>query len=798
MLLPKSWLEKYVNINISTREMADKITATGSHVESIEKRVGDIAGVVIGKITKIEKHPDADKLVVCQIDIGGENKQIVTGATNVYEGAYVPVALDGAKLADGTVINNGKLRGVESQGMMCSLEEMGFPISVIPKASRDGIHLLPEGTELGSDFIEVLELDKEVIELEITPNRPDCLSVIGMALETAASIGEEFSQPEIKVEENSDKSLEEIFEGLEVETELSPRFYLRGLTDVKIGPSPQWLQNDLMAAGVRPINNIVDLTNYVMLEYGQPLHAYDLEHLGDKKIIVRQAKEGEVLTTLDNNERKLRTEDIIIADGKEPIGLAGIMGGLDSEVTDETTTVILEGANFDEGQIRKTSKHFALRTEASTRFEKGLDPEKSKLAVDRVCELAVEIGAAKVAKGSIDHYPNPVKVETLESDPKRINALLGTDLSIEEMKKILDSLHIFTEIKGEMLESKIPTFRRDITIWQDLAEEVGRIFGFHNIVPQPLAGSLTRGGKPFFRTVEEEARNVLLATGFDEFMTYSFMGPSAFDKIRTPEDSPLRDAVKLINPLGEEYSIMRTTLMPNMLDVFAKNMSYKNPSAYGFEFGNIFSVELNEEGLPSESKKLAIGFYGKEDFYFLKEVIELICHRLGMRDVVFHTLNGNPLLHDGRSAEVFYGEENLGFFGELSPMIAKDLGIKKRLYLAELNFSKMVEFYNDEVKFEALVKYPAIERDLAFVVPRKLPAGDLIEGIKSVDQSLLESVEVFDVYSGDQVGEGMKSIALKLRFRHKERTLKEEEVAPIVEKAIETVEKQFDAKLRAI
>lgn len=798
MLLPKSWLEKYVDINISTREMADAITATGSHVESIENRVGDIKGVVIGKINKIEQHPDADKLVVCQVDIGDEIRQIVTGAKNVYEGAYVPVALHGAKLADGTKIKNSKLRGVASQGMMCSLEEMGFPISVIPKESRDGIHLLPKEVKLGSDFVEVLELDKEVIELEITPNRPDCLSVIGMALETAASIDEKRKEIKIDLEEDSQYYLEDLFNGVEVETDKTARFYSRLLTDVKIGPSPQWLQNDLMAAGVRPINNIVDLTNYVMLEYGQPLHAYDLETLRGKKILVRQAKEGEELTTLDEEKRILRREDIIIADDQGPIGLAGIMGGLDSEVTQNTNTVVIEGANFDKSQIRKSSKYFALRTEASTRFEKGLDPEKAKEAVERVCELAVKIGAAKVAKGNIDHYPNPVQPIILESKVSKINDLLGTQLSGEKMGELLNSLEIITEVNGDNLKSRVPTFRGDISIWQDLAEEVGRIYGFHKIVPKPLSGQITRGGKPKSRQVEDVAKSVLLSAGFDEFMTYSFMGPSAYDQIMLPEDSPMRNSVKLMNPLGEEYSIMRTTLMPNMLNVFAKNISYKNNEAYGFEFGNVFSVELNGESLPKESMKLAIGFYGEEDFYFLKEVIEKVCKALGIEDLIFKTMTDKPLFHTGRGAKVLNQENELGFFGEVHPKIAKRLGLKKRVYLAELDFTAMVQLYKEEITYKPLAKYPAITRDLALVVERKQPVGDLIESMKKVDKEILESIEVFDVYTGDQVEEGMKSVALKVRFRHKDRTLVDDEVNKVVNKLLKILEDQYKAKLRAL
>ncbi|MDD7362527.1 MAG: phenylalanine--tRNA ligase subunit beta [Peptoniphilus sp.] len=798
MLLPKSWLEKYVTLEGDTREIADEITESGNHVESIMLRSKGLSGIVVGKILKIEPHPNADKLVVCQVDIGGGVvKQILTAAPNVFEGATVPVALDGAKLAGGVEIHDTTMRGLPSEGMMCSLEEVGMDQSVVPKASRDGIHILEGDVEPGTDYIQLLELDKEVIELEITPNRPDCLSIRGMAVETAASTDSVLSMDDAVVDENSDVEMKDKFNGLHVETEFAPRFYLRMLTDVVVEPSPQWLQNDLMAAGVRPINNIVDLTNYVMLEYGQPLHAYDLDALEGPEIHVRLAKEGETMETLDGNEHTLSKDDIVIADNGGIIGLAGVMGGAISGVQEGTHTVVLEGANFDAGHIRKTSKRQAIRSEASTRFEKGLDPNRAKEAVDRVCELAVEIGAAKVAKGSFDHYPEELKPWIVDAEVDRINALLGTDISGEEMARILESLLIETELDEGTLHATIPTFRGDLHIWEDLAEEVGRIYGFGNIEPIPLKGTLTRGGKSPYRRIEKKAQELLLAAGFNEFMTYSFMGPSAFDRIRLKEDDPLRDAVKISNPLGEEFSIMRTTLLPNMLDIFVKNMSYKNPSAYGFEFGNVFTVDKDAEGLPKEFMKLAIGFYGDDDFYFLKETIATLLSRLGIDGLRFVQTQSFPLFHKGRQAEVFIHDESVGIFGCIHPKAQDDLGLKQPVYLAELDFSKIVEHVKDDVTYKPIARFPSMERDLAFILDKKLPAQDLLDFVEERGGELLESVDVFDVYFGKGIEEGKKSIALKLEFRHPDRTLKEEEITTTVDELISGIEEHFHARLRS-
>ncbi|MDO5037661.1 MAG: phenylalanine--tRNA ligase subunit beta [Tissierellia bacterium] len=796
MLLPIAWLKKYINTDKSVREIADAITASGSHVESIMERDQGIQGVVVGQIEKIESHPNADRLVVCHVNVGDARQVIVTGATNVFEGAYVPVALDGAVLAGDFHIKTSDFRGVMSHGMLCSLEEMGFPISVIPKEFRDGIYIMEEG-EPGQDFAKVLELDQEVIELEITPNRPDCLSILGMALETAASIGTELSRPKMSLKEESPSQIQDLVGGIEIQTDKASRFYGRVLEDIEIKPSPQWMQNDLMAAGVRPINNVVDLTNYVMLEVGQPLHAYDLDKLKDQRIVVKEAGEGEVFTTLDGVERTLSGEDIIIADGKETIGLAGIMGGLDSEVTEGTTRVLFEGAHFMKSQVRKTSKRLGLRTEASARFEKGLDPERAKLAVDRVCQLAEEIGCGKLVKGAIDKYPRPLKPWTIEASVDRINGLLGTEISGKDMEAMLNSLEIKTELTKEgVLVSQIPTNRQDLSLWQDIAEEVARLYNYHNIEPKPLAGELTRGGRGKERNMEGLAKEVLLMAGFSEFMTYSFMSPGAFDRLKLPEDSPLKRVVAIKNPLGEEYSVMRSTLLPNMLDVLQRNISYRIGSVYGYEFGNVFSLEKDEEALPKESLKLALGFYGQEDFYFLKEVITKICDQLGIQDLRFVKERDKALFHRGQCARIEAGGEDLGVFGQLHPKVAKSEDIRQRVFLGELDFSKMVALADLNKTYQPIAKYPTMERDLAVILDKDLEVQAILDLCQEFGGDLLEVVKIFDVYTGDQVEEGKKSVAFSLVFRAPDRTLVEEEVEELTQGIISKLEERFAGQLR--
>ncbi len=565
MLLPIKWLKDYVNINKKPIEIANKLSSTGSHVESINNFAEDIEKVVVGKIVEITKHPDADKLVVCKIDVGNETLQIVTGAPNVFEGAVVPVALDGSTLANDVHIKKGELRGVESNGMLCSLEELGYAQSVIPKEARDGIYIFSSDTKIGSDVKDILDLNDEVLDIEITPNRPDCLSIIGMSRETAATFDLPLIEPKIEFKNETENITDFIGETV-VETKKCSRFYTKVLTDVKIEDSPQWIKNYLMLAGVRPVNNIVDLTNFVMLEYGQPLHAYDLDKL-DGNIIVRDAKDGEIIKTLDEEERSLTAEDIVITDRPRILGVAGVMGGFDSEVTKDTKRVLLEGASFEKRSIRLTSKRLGLRTEASARFEKGVDITLPKIAVNRVAALAEEIGAAKIVGGNYDTLKEEPKEKEIKLRLEKANSLIGHEFTIEEIENILNRLMIETKTVEGGLVAKVPPYRGDLEIEADLFEEVARLYGFENIEPKPLFGGLTKGDRPRFRNLEIKVKEILKAYGYSEFMSYSFISPSVFDKLNLEEGSDLLDFIKILNPLGEEYSVMRTTLISNMLEI---------------------------------------------------------------------------------------------------------------------------------------------------------------------------------------------------------------------------------------
>lgn len=795
MLLPLEWLKNYIHLDIETKQIADKLSDSGSHVESIESRSAGISKVVIGIIEKIEKHPDADKLVVCSVNVGDEVLQIVTGAPNVYEGAVVPVALVGSHLAGGIKIKKGKLRGVESFGMLCSLEELGFDISVIPKEARDGIYLFSEEENHipGSDALEALGMIEDVLELEITPNRPDCLSLLGMAIESAATFDRDINYPQTKVQMTVE-DISDYVTGITVDTPNCRRYYSRVLKDVQIKESAQWIKNYLMAAGVRPVSNIVDLTNFVMLEYGQPLHAFDLNELSNHEIIVRQAKEGEMLVTLDGTERKLSSADIVIADGEKSIGLAGVMGGLNSEIKSSTSSVLLEGANFHEDFIRKTSKRLGIRSDASSRFEKGLDPNLAKLAVERVCYLAEKLGIATVVGGAIDIYLEVREPKKILLHRKKCIDRIGMELSLEEMERILNRLEIKTRTQEDVIECVVPTFRLDLSIEEDLIEEISRIHGFDRIVPQPLKGSVTIGGKPKFRSIQTRIKNVLLGLGYSEYMTYSFVSPADFDKIMLAEKDELRNTVNLLNPLGEDYSIMRTTLIPEMIDALSKNFARGNENVAGFEFGNTFMP--TKEELPQEKLKLCMGFYDIGDFYYLKESIERAFWSVGINDLEIQRAT-RPYLHPGRSAEIYFKGEYLGVLGEVHPGVLKNYGMKKRAYIAELDFYKVVEYTKENYFYEELAKYPAIKRDLAFVLDRDIDSIQLKELCFREGSKLLESFKVFDIYQGEHIAPGKKSVAFSLVFRAKDRTLEENEINSIVDKIIASVESDLEGVLRS-
>ncbi|NLL82365.1 MAG: phenylalanine--tRNA ligase subunit beta [Tissierellia bacterium] len=797
MLLPVKWLKDYIDTNKSARELADGLTLSGSHVESIKALDNGIENVVVGKVLKVEKHPNADKLVICTIDIGKEKLVIVTGAKNVNEGDYLPVALIGSKLANGLEIKESNFRGVSSFGMLCSLQELGLPDNVIPKEMRDGIFILDKEYPLGTSILEVLELNDQVIEFEITPNRPDCLSIIGMARETAATFNYKLNEPSVEIHNDVD-DINDYTNGISVETDKCTRFYSRVIKDVVIEPSPIWLQTRLMKAGVRPISNIVDITNFVMLEYGQPLHAYDLEELNGKKIIVRQAEKDEKIFTLDGNERTLNEDDIVIADGLEPIGLAGVMGGLDSEITDDTKIVLLEGANFNSENVRLTSKKLGLRTEASTRFEKGLDPNLCSIAVERVCQLVELIGAGTVVKGSIDVYNNVKENKELELNPERCNKLLGESIPVNKMLEYLNALGLESAYDGSLINVSVPTYRLDINIEVDLIEEVGRLYGFHNIKPKALLGGLSRGDKPYKNMLEDKVKSILEGLGLNEVMTYSFISPKAYDKINLTKSDDKRKYIKILNPLGEDYSTMRTTLLPNMLDLLSRNFNKGIDSIYAFEIGNTFIPKnLPVKSLPDEKKVLSIGAYGDVDFYEMKEIVEITLSKLGIKNLSYEREENNPTYHPGRTAKVCFNEEFLGIIGEIHPDVLRKYDIKTKVYTAQLDFDKIVDLTNLEIVYKPLPKYPSMVRDIAITVKEDVLVGDIEKIILKHGGGLIEKLELFDIYRGDQIEEGLKSVAYSIVYRSYERTLTDDEVNEIQKVIIEDLERSVDAKLRS-
>ena len=634
-------------------------------------------------------------------------------------------------------------------------------------------------------------MDNEILELEITPNRPDCLSIMGMAVETSASFDLKTKHNDIKIE-NEVSNFSEFFDDIIVETENCNRYYSKILKNIKIGPSPLWLQAYLMQAGVRPVSNIVDLTNFVMLEYGEPLHAFDLDTLKNKKIVVRMAKDGEEMVTLDGETRKLEKDDILITDGSEIVGLAGVMGGLDSEITDKTVNVLLEGASFNKENIRKTSRRLNLRSEASSRFEKGIDVNLAKTAVDRVCELAEKMEIAEVVDGNKDVGNFDRKEKEIKLRKEKVNNLIGVDFTMDEISNILNRLEIETDVRDDYLIAKVPTVRLDLDIEEDLIEEIARIYGYDNIEPKKLKGTLTVGRKPVFRNVEDRIKNQLIGLGYSEFMTYSFVSPSSYEKANYKEDE--KNIIKILNPLGEDYSIMRTTMIPSMIDALSKNYARGNFNVGGFEIGNTFFP--TEEELPSERLKLAMGFYDLGDFYYLKESIEKSLWYLGINNLEVRRRE-TSFLHPGRSAEFILNGKSLGVFGEVHPKVLENYGLKKRAYVAELDFNLIVENTIDNYTYKALPKYPTMKRDFAFVMDRDVDSVELEKISKKYGKELLESFKVFDIYEGKNIEDGKKSVAFSLVFRAADRTLEESEVTEICEKIVAEIESEIEAKLRS-
>ncbi len=809
MLVPIKWLKEYISVDVETATFCEKMIMSGSNVETTETLMENVEGVLVGKIQSVEKHPDADKLVVCKIDIGKEQLlTIVTGASNVFEGALVAVATDGGtvpgplhgkpKESGGVKIKKGKLRGVESEGMLCSLSELGFEEKVMPISQREGVWILDESMKVGEDIRTASDLFDQVVEFEITPNRADCLSMIGMARETAATFGGRVNYPVTEVPTDEGTAKEYIKIQIEDE-ELCSRYMAKIITDVKVEPSPWWLQKRLIAAGMRPINNIVDITNFVMLEYGQPLHAFDISDVEGGKIVIGRANEGEIFTTLDEKDRKLDDSMLMIKDARKNVAIAGIMGGLNSEIKEETKTILLEVANFNGDSIRKTSKTLSLRTEASSRFEKGIDPNICELAGERVCQLIKETKAGIIVEGTVDNYPKKFKSVTTKVRTDRVNNLLGTDLSQEDMIRILETLEIKCEKDGDDILATPPTVRLDLVKEIDYVEEVARIYGYDNLPMTIPAGSSASGKKPE-RAFIDLAKEVMCALGANEIQTYSFVSPKDIDRIGLDDDVWERNFVELRNPLGEENSVMRTILTPSLLEVMGRNFSRNITDLRAFEINTTFSKSLSEEDiLPLEEIGMVIGLYGKEeDFFTLKGVVEELLEKLGIKELNFEAESEYPAYHPGRCARIQVGEEEIGIMGEIHPSVRKGYGIDTKCYVCEFFFDGIFRNAKKEIFYSPLPKYPAITRDIALIVEADVQVGDIKKVIKENGGKLLEKVELFDVYKGKQIDEGKKSVAFAMAYRDKEKTLTDEEVGKVYNETLKALESKFKAILREI
>lgn len=793
-----SWIKAYVPaLDVTAQEYTDAMTLSGTKVEGYEILDADLDRIVVGQIEKIEKHPDADKLVICQVNVGTETLQIVTGATNVFEGAKVPVVLDGGRVAGGhepgqrvpggVKIKKGKLRGVESYGMMCSIEELGSSREMYPEAPESGIYIFPDEAEVGKNAVEVLGLNDVVFEYEITSNRVDCYSVIGIAREAAATFRKEFVPPEVTETGNEEDVNQYIKVRVENET-LCPRYCARVVKNVKIAPSPKWMQRRLASVGIRPINNLVDITNYVMEEFGQPMHAYDLATIESAEIVVRTAEKDEKFVTLDGEERTMDENVLMICDGKKAIGIAGIMGGENSMITDQVQTVLFEAACFDGTNIRKSSKRVGLRTDASGKFEKGLDPNNAQAAIDRACQLVEEMGAGEVVGGMVDCYPVKKEVVRVAFDAEAVNRLLGIQIPETDMIAYFQKLDL--EYDADTKEVIVPTFRQDLNCLADLAEEVARFYGYDNIPTTLPTGEATTGKLSFKLRVEEIARDIAEFCGFSQGMTYSFESPKVFDKLLLPADSTLRQAIQIMNPLGEDYSIMRTISLNGMLTSLANNYNRRNKEVRLYELGNIYlpkSLPLTE--LPEERMQFTLGMYGKEDFFYIKGVVEEFFDKIGIQGKeTYDPKAGKPFLHPGRQANILYRNHVIGYLGEVHPEVADNYGIGERAYITVIDMPEIVKLATFDRKYMGIAKYPAVTRDISMVVPKAILAGQIEAVIEKKGGAYLESYALFDIYEGAQIREGFKSIAYSIVFRAKDKTLEEADISVAMDRILKELE----------
>ena len=786
--------------DLTPQEYLDAMTLSGSKGEYYVELDKNLENIVIGQILKIEKHPDADKLVICQVNVGQEEPvQIVTGAPNVFEGAVVPVVLAGGKVAgghdgstppeEGIKIKKGKLRGVPSNGMMCSIEELGSSRDMYPDAPENGIYIFKNRDDIkpGDDAIKALGLDDAVIEYEITSNRVDCFSILGIAIEAAVTFGKPFCPPVVEPTGND----EDVNDFISVEvndTELCPRYTARVVKNIKVGPSPEWMQRRLAAQGIRPINNIVDITNYVMEEYGQPMHAYDLSTIAGQKIIVRRAEDNEKFVTLDGQERTLDSSMLMICDAEKPVGIAGIMGGENSMITDDVDAILFEAACFDGTNIRLSGKKLGMRTDAQSKFEKGLDPNNASAAIDRACQLIEVLGCGEVVGGMVDVYGKIKEPHEIPFQPERINHLLGTDLSAEQMLDYFKSLEL--EYDADRNVMIIPTFRQDLLGTADLAEEVARFYGYSNIPSTLPSGESTSGKVSFKHRVEDVAKETAEFCGFSEGMTFSFESPKVFDKLRLDADDPLRQAITIANPQGEDYSIMKTTPLNGMLVSLARNFNRRNKDVKLYEMAKIYlpkSLPLTEYA--DERVQFTLGFYGEGDFFTMKGVVEEFLERAGMHDIVDYDPNaGKNFLHPGRQANIIYQGKVIGYMGEVHPEVCENYDMKTRAYIAVLDMPFITEMATFDRHFKGIAKHPAVNRDISMVVKKDILVGQIEKVIREKGGHHLESYHLFDIYEGSQIKAGYKSVAYSITFRANDRTLEEKDITAAMDKIIAGLE----------
>ena len=790
-----NWIKAMVpGLDVTDQEFRDAMTLSGTKVEGYTKFDKNLDKIVVGQIESVEKHPDADKLVVCQVNVGNETVQIVTGAPNIpvgSSGQKVPVVLDGGRVAgghdggalpeDGIKIKKGKLRGVESFGMMCSIEELGSSREFYPDAAEDGIYILGDDAVVGSSAVEYLGLNDTVFEYEITNNRVDCYSVIGIAREAAATFRKPF-QPPVVTETGNSENVNDYVK-VEVEAEdLCTRYTARLVKNIKLAPSPKWMQRRLASAGIRPINNIVDITNYVMEEYGQPMHAYDYDTIAGGRIVVRRAADGEKFVTLDGQERELDSSMLMICDGEKAVGLAGIMGGENSKITDDVKTMLFEAATFDGTSIRKSTKKLGLRTDASGKFEKGLDPENAMAAMNRACQLIEELGAGEVVGGAVDVYPNKKERVRVAFEPERINSLLGTDISTEEMLGYFKMLELeYDEAANELI---IPTFRQDLLRTADIAEEVARFFGYDNIPTTLPSGASTMGKISFKQSIEDVAGEIAQFCGFSQAMTYSFESPKVFDKLKLAKYSEFRKTVVISNPLGEDFSIMRTLPLNGMLNSLSTNYNRRNKAVKLYELAKVYLPAEGSE-LPDERVQFTLGFYGDGDFFTMKGVVEEFLEKIGMTEKPqYDPESGKEYLHPGRQANIIYGDTVIGYIGEVHPDVTDTYGIGERTYIAVIDLPTVTEMASFDRKYKGIAKFPAVTRDISMVMPKSVLVGTVEKVIEKRGGKLLESYNLFDIYEGAQIKEGYKSVAYTISFRANDRTLEDKDIQPVMEKIL--------------